>query len=432
MKDGLSVVGKDIGDLALELEQVSITFLLSSKGLLWIGTNCGCALTLPLPRLEGVPQIKGRPSVSYHAHIGPIKFLVPIHCGVSQLHGPPTSPPSVSQSQVLYTEGTSGESESLVDSTHLSSDQVSGHSVSIEGVTETETCDDMDDVFVDRNYPYNEVEGDNGSIGFTRSDEYSETYIKQLSLDTDRDVVPNGDYLMVPVQGTLGRTKWTSTPDLRHCSHINLADSEEDVNNLYGSLLRSVDYEEYDNELMGPRRRKRPQSDLPAYTSLVKGDSSLLGPGDVRLRWGNSGRPNVRSKYATLPVLMEDCPVYALDNEALLEPNGHCPEDDVERSLSTRTPTPPVSPGLSARLSDADQDYLHGLPNTQPGGLPGSPDSPKAPLSPPHSTAGHGHHSTSKAVVIVSGGEGHINWSEKNAGDTKYDDICLLLWQCRV
>ena len=29
------------------------------KGSLWVGTSNGFVLTLPLPRLEGVPQIKG-------------------------------------------------------------------------------------------------------------------------------------------------------------------------------------------------------------------------------------------------------------------------------------------------------------------------------------------------------------------------------------
>ncbi|KAL3268866.1 hypothetical protein HHI36_007955 [Cryptolaemus montrouzieri] len=56
--------------------QVHVTALLACKGLLWVGTNVGIILTIPLPRLEGVPIISGRVNISYHAHFGPISFLL--------------------------------------------------------------------------------------------------------------------------------------------------------------------------------------------------------------------------------------------------------------------------------------------------------------------------------------------------------------------
>jgi Rho guanine nucleotide exchange factor 10 len=49
---------------------------MACKGLLWVGTNVGISLTIPLPRLEGVPIISGRVNISYHAHFGPISFLL--------------------------------------------------------------------------------------------------------------------------------------------------------------------------------------------------------------------------------------------------------------------------------------------------------------------------------------------------------------------
>lgn len=55
---------------------VSVTSLMACKGLLWVGTNVGIALTIPLPRLEGVPIISGRVNISYHAHFGAISFLL--------------------------------------------------------------------------------------------------------------------------------------------------------------------------------------------------------------------------------------------------------------------------------------------------------------------------------------------------------------------
>ena len=38
-------------------ENLAITTLKACSGLLWIGTNCGRLLTLPLPRLQGVPKV---------------------------------------------------------------------------------------------------------------------------------------------------------------------------------------------------------------------------------------------------------------------------------------------------------------------------------------------------------------------------------------
>lgn len=57
---------------------VFVTALMACKGLLWVGTNVGISLTIPLPRLEGVPIISGGVNISYHAHLGPITFLLPL------------------------------------------------------------------------------------------------------------------------------------------------------------------------------------------------------------------------------------------------------------------------------------------------------------------------------------------------------------------
>jgi Rho guanine nucleotide exchange factor 10 len=55
-----------------------VTALMACSGLLWVGTNVGIALTIPLPRLEGVPIIKVGITISYHSHFGPIKFFLPL------------------------------------------------------------------------------------------------------------------------------------------------------------------------------------------------------------------------------------------------------------------------------------------------------------------------------------------------------------------
>ncbi|XP_067128499.1 rho guanine nucleotide exchange factor 10-like protein isoform X2 [Centruroides vittatus] len=55
---------------------IHVTTLLASRGLLWVGTNVGVVLTVPLPRLEGVPIISGRTNVAFHAHQGPVTLLL--------------------------------------------------------------------------------------------------------------------------------------------------------------------------------------------------------------------------------------------------------------------------------------------------------------------------------------------------------------------
>ncbi|XP_028337418.1 rho guanine nucleotide exchange factor 10-like [Physeter macrocephalus] len=41
-----------------------------------VGTSLGVVVALPVPRLQGIPKVTGRGLVSYHAHNGPVKFLV--------------------------------------------------------------------------------------------------------------------------------------------------------------------------------------------------------------------------------------------------------------------------------------------------------------------------------------------------------------------
>lgn len=71
-----SNVNRVLGERGIPATNINVTALLASRGLLWVGTNVGVALTIPLPRLEGVPIISGRANISYHAHNGPITFLL--------------------------------------------------------------------------------------------------------------------------------------------------------------------------------------------------------------------------------------------------------------------------------------------------------------------------------------------------------------------
>ncbi|XP_063798183.1 rho guanine nucleotide exchange factor 10-like protein isoform X2 [Pseudophryne corroboree] len=52
-----------------------VTALLICQGLLWVGTHLGVLITLPVPKLEGIPKITGKGMVSLNGHCGPVQFL---------------------------------------------------------------------------------------------------------------------------------------------------------------------------------------------------------------------------------------------------------------------------------------------------------------------------------------------------------------------
>ncbi|XP_012501319.1 PREDICTED: rho guanine nucleotide exchange factor 10 [Propithecus coquereli] len=57
-------------------QRLSVTSLLVGHGLLMVGTSLGVLVALPVPRLQGIPKVTGRGMVSYHAHSGPVKFII--------------------------------------------------------------------------------------------------------------------------------------------------------------------------------------------------------------------------------------------------------------------------------------------------------------------------------------------------------------------
>ncbi|XP_047404012.1 rho guanine nucleotide exchange factor 10-like protein isoform X1 [Sciurus carolinensis] len=56
-------------------KHLCVTSLLICQGLLWVGTDQGAIVLLPVPRLEGIPKITGKGMVSLNGHCGPVAFL---------------------------------------------------------------------------------------------------------------------------------------------------------------------------------------------------------------------------------------------------------------------------------------------------------------------------------------------------------------------
>ncbi|KAM9443496.1 rho guanine nucleotide exchange factor 10-like protein isoform 2-T4 [Clarias gariepinus] len=64
-------------------KNLRVTSLLICQGLLWVGTALGIIITLPVPKLEGIPKITGKVMTSLNAHCGPVDFLVAISSTLS-------------------------------------------------------------------------------------------------------------------------------------------------------------------------------------------------------------------------------------------------------------------------------------------------------------------------------------------------------------
>ncbi|XP_060707963.1 rho guanine nucleotide exchange factor 10-like protein isoform X2 [Hemiscyllium ocellatum] len=58
-------------------KNILVTCLLVCQGMLWVGTNQGILIALPVPKLEGIPKVTGKGMISLNAHCGPVEFLIP-------------------------------------------------------------------------------------------------------------------------------------------------------------------------------------------------------------------------------------------------------------------------------------------------------------------------------------------------------------------
>ena len=513
-------------EISSELGTVSVTFLLASRGLLWVGTSVGCVLTYPLPRLEGVPQIKGRPNVSYHAHMGPIKFLTPIYCGTSIIQ----QPQSPSHSIASFSQRGSSRAGSRAASVMLDTDDRmsvqsgqdgSGYTLQLEGVTESCSEDAANLPFL-HNMGETSDNFEDDPRGFTTSDQLGT--LKRFAV-------------YEPVNQ---KNKWVSTPDLRDVTDSLYVEEDTDINILYRNLLSGTDTEEYDNELLllEPHKRRRRPFSVQGYFNNKE---------EMR-RYKNAMLMRRGSKYSTLPIVREDCPVYpggeesrdslqmsgqmedlllneSLDNSfpeenlddsvsvamqsisletsteshayaTIGEPESMVPNRTEPREMhsantanSVSSPVSPESttcpqsptPSLTGQASlSVDEPPIYHHPvlspspaksapshegSTSPEGTTGAPPSltqrqdsiksqPSEDLPPPAHTrltpqpsrpssfktalpAGVGGASQqmnnpAKTMIVVSGGDGHINWSLQKPGDSRYEDICLLLWQYKL
>uniref|UniRef100_A0A6M2E4D3 Putative product n=1 Tax=Xenopsylla cheopis TaxID=163159 RepID=A0A6M2E4D3_XENCH len=205
---------------------------MACKGLLWVGTSTGACLTVPLPRLEGVPII-GRFDVSYHAHSGPVTFLLPLY-----------SPKSHSDLGTLRRKE--------ADITDDNANNTLSQRAETKNVNDTATS---------------------VSVKLRQQLVNSPVVLRRRrSKDGTNDISSRGSKTLPRSLGSFSAASTTSSQG---------SGDTCDVYGLYGELMYIKDYEETGTSFESPLRRSDP--DLAAIPAKV---STL----DRRLRW-KCGRP---------------------------------------------------------------------------------------------------------------------------------------------
>ncbi|XP_068153000.1 rho guanine nucleotide exchange factor 10-like protein [Drosophila tropicalis] len=146
----------------LNNSSIYVTALMACKGLLWVGTNVGIAVTIPLPRLEGVPIISGGINMSCHAHFGPITFLLPL---IPKVY--PTYKPTVGAAAVAVPVPSMGED------------------LQLPAIDDADAKGDLDEstVILRRDLPKREQNADPQTLSSSSSSPRGSKLDKQHSLD---------------------------------------------------------------------------------------------------------------------------------------------------------------------------------------------------------------------------------------------------------
>lgn len=247
---------------------------------------------------------------------------------------------------------------------------------------------------------------------------------------------------------SVSRNLFSSTPDLRVDSVATLraaSSVRENVQTLYGSLMR-LNNEDFDVELLGGLKAKRRiKSHIPGLSAVTTKATALNARLSQMMNKGlpTQSTPGSQSKYATLPVVREDSAnnIYAaIPYDDSFDDVG---DDELEDSSAATTASANTTTELNQSNSEENQNVADtSLPASSPSQAQQQPRASvssqvsmaeakqvvitqQVPVSLLNSTI------LSKSSLVVSGGEGHINWTSPRSLDLSLDDLCLLLWQCR-
>ncbi|XP_023707592.1 rho guanine nucleotide exchange factor 10 isoform X4 [Cryptotermes secundus] len=349
---------------------VTVTALMACKGLLWVGTNVGISLTIPLPRLEGVPIISGRVNISYHAHFGPISFLLalqPRSTGVN-FHSPK---PQEEEEEVIEGRGKEGNElgnqEELVDnaaSKKRLEKQISDTSVSSSVAAKLKHQLTSSPVVLRR-----------------RKHKELDSITRRTSKTLPRGLGCGGGFLSTSTTSSQG------------------SGDTCDVYGLYGELMYVKDYEGEDGALNGGTD--------PIYESLRRSDPELAAiPGKVstldrRLRL-KASRPRSLD-LSNWSVDSRSSSVYTSSGseETLAFRNG-----GGSRNVSRHG----SNVSSSAQATNGSADITTNVPIESPVDLPSSVVETSS--KPTHKGAPTPADTSRRTVITLMGGRGYVNWRQ--------------------
>ena len=223
--------------------------------------------------------------------------------------------------------------------------------------------------------------------------------------------------------------KFVSTPDLRaHLPHA--AAAEENVQVLYGSLMR-LNNDDVDSELLlGSRQHVSNTRRLRAQlTGMTNKASARLS----QFMTKSTSVTSPQSKYATLPVVHEDSPTsprFAVPYSPEADDSAFQDSVDTSQQDSNIDDDSFRDDDVTRRSSDCDDSrrlasYSSQMSSGEPATRAETVIGPDVPVSLLNSTI------LSKSSLVVSGGEGHLNWNVPRNPALSPTDLCLLLWQHR-
>lgn len=426
-EDVLSSITKDI----------QVSCLLASKGLLWIGTNKGVILTLPLPRLrEGVPQIVGRPCVSFHGHCGPIRFLLPIFFLTPEISTLKAKAALKTYDYVPFKPSVEKpETQSTEESPEANPVQ---NGKDLDEMTKPST---MDASASKTGFSEGKEAGDNPKAGLSTSDSESPGAPASESHQTpptdsrecgqgqpESSLASELAVSCLPAKASSGMTRkrdfCRSTPNLAEDF-----DGTEDISLLYGSLMQGLDniHEPY-----GLRRKKRANEfDVSKrhtlHTSSSKFDGRVSGKSKLSKykrsrRWSNS--------------LLKDEELGAVEEGSIHKAQSPTQTDVHVANTSTLSSknSQETFPGGSTTPLPGD---LEGESSAQsPSSSSNTDDNPTSPQGRRQSwgtTLSRKPVNACKSVIVVSGGDGYCNWNKRDSSKiTRSEEATLLLWLHKV
>ena len=224
-----------------------------------------------------------------------------------------------------------------------------------------------------------------------------------------RDFAGMSEGTLTPGNLASSKNLWVSTPDLR--KEPARTTEDDNIHTLYGSLLR-FPQEDYEAELLGFKAHKR-KTNIPGL-GLVTKKATAVNARLSQMMSSSKMPTSPQSKYATLPILTEECPVYETS-----EPSSSSNKNSIIDSESTSESTSEVEQaGSTSANGGPGQNVQKQKSVHKPMFI--SQSAPIAMLN--NNVLGKSH-------MVISGGEGQINWSDKKALEMKSSELSLLLWQ---